>query len=86
MNKDEFIEKILQCHNLSVDHINIIYSHDWIDNRFNCFNGLKESDLAIHCSKCKIGFGYVLYKHQRLGKIKWHELTCEEVLIKKLLE
>jgi hypothetical protein len=79
--KIDFIEKIIQYHVLTFAHEQIIYTHDWIDERFTIGAG-----HSIFCSKCKIVFGYVLYQHQRPDNTKWHELTCNEIIIKKLLE
>lgn len=82
------VEKILSYHTLSYhtlteQHLKFIRDHDWVDTRFDIS---EKRDRRIYCSKCKIVFGFVLYKHQRPDNTKWHELTCDEILIKKLLE
>lgn len=79
----KFIEQILRSHYITKEHKAIIYNHNWIDNRYTYY-GLYNGKII--CEKCKIEFGYVLYKHQRPDGTKWHELTCNEVLMKKLLE
>lgn len=80
------IDLILLHHTLDVFTIENIETHDWFDNRFNTDKTFKIE--TIFCLKCNILFEKVLYmyKQQDLDGTKWHELTCNEVIIKKILE
>ena len=79
--KNSDLARILSFHYIDKFHNGIIHEHIWIQIYENIIQ-----ISPIYCKNCNIEFGCVLYKQQDSDDTKWHELTCNEILIKKLLE
>ena len=73
---DNFI-KLINIDNITKKNI---YNHNWIDG-----NKAEPTIISIYCSKCNVNFYKVINREWSNG-VKWNELTCNEILIKNLLE
>jgi hypothetical protein len=75
------IEKIIRIYNLPDKCIEYIRFHCWELDKY-----IISSGNQIYCSKCLVDLDKVLYRQQDPDGTKWAELTCNEIIIKKLLE
>lgn len=81
------LEERLSYFFLSEKRTSIIRTHSW-DIRKESYNleyGLSNGEY-VFCLKCNIEFEKVLYRQLDPDGTRWSELTCDEILIKKLLE
>lgn len=75
-----FIENAIKWYNLPVYVIENTFSHFWIqDPKYGSMGD------NLFCKKCNANIYQVLLK-EFSKNIKWAELTCNELIIKKLLE
>ena len=80
ININELIERLNTILSHKVELIKSIKTHNWMGESDE--NGDYET---IYCTKCGVFFGDVAYEHNNIN-VKNYKLTCDDILIKKLLE
>jgi hypothetical protein len=69
------LETFLKCYTYDKEIIENISDHNWFDE-----DESKDELFTVYCLNCKLNFITIIYE------INFRKLTCEEVIIKKLLE
>ena len=81
------LEKKLRYLFINEERTRIIRTHSWSVRKalYNLQYGLS-GDEHTFCLKCNVEFEKVVYRQQDSSGVKWAELSCNEILIKNLLE